>query len=52
MAHVNTAVAMVVEYIISNELYNFRSLTTNTQKRLKRAYGSNFETKVNKALGV
>lgn len=51
MAHVSKAIIMVVEYIVSNELYNFQSLATETQERLKKAYGSNFETQVNKALG-
>lgn len=51
MAHVSKAVFMVVEYIISNELYNFQSLTNETQERLIEAYGSNFEVQVNKALG-
>lgn len=51
MAHVSKAVFMVVEYIISNELYNFQSLASETQERLISAYGSNFEAKVNKELG-
>ena len=51
MAHVSKAVFMVVEYIISNELYNFQSLTSETQERLISAYRSNFEAKVNKELG-
>lgn len=51
MAHVSKAVFMVVEYIVSNELYNFQSLANETQERLIKAYGSNFEVKVNKALG-
>ena len=51
MAHVSKAVFMVVEYIISNELYNFQSLASETKERLINAYGSNFETKVNKELG-
>ena len=45
------AVITVVEYIISNELYNFQSLASETKKRLINAYGSNFETQVNKELG-
>ena len=45
------AVITVVEYIISNELYNFQSLSMETQKRLTTTYGSNFETQVNKELG-
>ena len=51
MAHVSKAVFMVVEYIISNELYNFQSLASETKERLINAYGSNFETQVNKELG-
>ena len=51
MAHVSKAVFMVVEYIITNELYNFQSLANETQERLIQAYGSNFEAKVNKELG-
>ena len=51
MAHVSKAVFMVVEYIISNELYNFQSLASETQERLISAYGSNCEAKVNKELG-
>ena len=47
----NQAVVTVVEYIISNELYNFQSLASETKERLINAYGSNFETKVNKELG-
>lgn len=45
------AVITVVEYIISNELYNFQSLSMETQERLTTTYGSNFETQVNKELG-
>ena len=45
------AVITVVEYIISNELYNFQSLSMETQERLTTAYGSNFKLQVNKALG-
>lgn len=51
MAHINKAVFMVVEYIVSNELYNFQSLSMETQERLTTAYGSNFKLQVNKALG-
>lgn len=51
MAHVNKAVLMVVEYIISNELYDFQSLSMKAQERLTTAYGSNFELQVNKTLG-
>ena len=51
MAHISKAVFMVVEYIISNELYNFQSLASETQERLISAYGFNFEAKVNKELG-
>ena len=47
----NRAVVTVVEYIISNELYNFQSLSMETQERLTTTYGSNFETQVNKELG-
>lgn len=47
----NQAVNTVVEYIISNELYNFQSLSIETQERLTTTYGSNFETQVNKELG-
>ena len=45
------AVNTVVEYIVSNELYNFQSLASETKERLINAYGSNFETQVNKTLG-
>ena len=45
------AVNTVVEYIISNELYDFQSLSMEAQERLTTAYGSNFETQVNKELG-
>ena len=45
------AVITVVEYIVSNELYNFQSLSIETQERLTTTYGSNFETQVNKELG-
>lgn len=45
------AIITVVEYIISNELYNFQSLSMETQERLTTTYGSNFETQVNKELG-
>ena len=45
------AVNTVVEYIVSNELYNFQSLSMETQERLTTAYGSNFELQVNKTLG-
>ena len=51
MAHISKAVFMVVEYIVSNELYNFQSLSMETQERLTTTYGSNFETQVNKELG-
>lgn len=51
MAHINKAVFMVVEYIVSNELYNFQSLSMEAQERLTTAYGSNFELQVNKTLG-
>ena len=51
MAHISKAVFMVVEYIVSNELYNFQSLSMETQERLMTAYGSNFKLQVNKALG-
>ena len=47
----NQAVSTVVEYIVSNELYNFQSLSVEAQERLTTAYGSNFELQVNKTLG-
>ena len=50
MANINTAVAMVVEYIVSCGLYNFKSLAEETQQKLVNAYGKDFETQVNNRL--
>ena len=46
------AVIIVVEYIIENELYNFKSLSDSTQKRLIDHYGPTFEEQVNLSLGL
>ena len=45
------AIITVVKYIIENELYSFKSLSDNAQKRLIDAYGPTFEEQVNKGLG-
>ena len=45
------AVITVIEYIIENELYNFKSLSENAQEKLIDAYGPTFEEQVNKGLG-
>lgn len=47
-----SAVAMVVDYIIQADLYNFKSLSEETQARLLNAYGSDFEQKVDCCLGL
>lgn len=47
MAHINTAVRLVVKHIIQNGLYSFKSLTEDTQEKLINAYGADFEEKVN-----
>ena len=47
----NQAVVKVIEYIIENELYNFKSLSEKAQERLMNAYGANFGEQVNKGLG-
>ena len=50
MANINTAVTMVVEYIVSCGLYNFKSLEEETQQKLTNAYGADFEYQVNEKL--
>ena len=45
------AVITVVEYIIANELYNFQSLSEETQSKLISVYGPNFGQQVNLSLG-
>lgn len=50
MANVSTAVGMVVEYIVSAGLFNFKSLEEGTQRALIGAYGANFEHQVNAQL--
>ena len=50
MANINTAVIMVVDYIVSAGLYNFKSLAEETQQRLINAYGAGFENQVNARL--
>lgn len=50
MAHIDKAVGMVIEYIITNGLYNFQSLAEETQAKLISAYGKGFEKKVNAGL--
>lgn len=51
MADKAQAIVMVVEFIITHELYNFKSLAEKTQERLIGTYGTGFETEVNKCLG-
>ena len=50
MANVSTAVGLVVEYIVTNGLYSFKSLTEDTQRELIKAYGTSFEDQVNAQL--
>ena len=50
MAGVNTAVKLVVEYIVSTGLYSFKSLAEETQEKLISAYGLEFESQVNAQL--
>ena len=45
------AIATVIKYIITNELYSFQSLSEETQKKLVGAYGPSFGKQVNKGLG-
>ena len=52
MVQLNKAVLAVARYIISNELYSFKSLSDKTQERLVKRYGSKFEIDVNKAIGL
>ena len=52
MANVNTAVGIVVDYIIQGGLYNFKSLAEDTQQKLINAYGASFEDKVNSQLAL
>ena len=46
----NQAAIAVTEYIITNELYSFQSLSEETQDKLG-AYGPNFGQQVNINLG-
>lgn len=50
MAHIDTAVKMVIDYIVTNGLYSFQSLAEETQTKLLSAYGASFEGKVNAGL--
>lgn len=50
MANLSTAVGLVVEYIVTNGLYSFKSLAEETQQKLISAYGEKFEEKVNSQL--
>ena len=50
MANVSTAVGLVVEYIVTNGLYSFKSLAEDTQQELIKAYGASFEDQVNAQL--
>lgn len=50
MANINTAVGLVVEYIVSCGLYSFKSLAEETQQKLINAYGVEFENRVNAQL--
>ena len=47
----NQAPIAVTEYIITNELYSFQSLSEETQDKLIGAYGPNFGQQVNINLG-
>lgn len=46
------AVITVINYIIENELYSFKSLSDNAQQRLIEAYGPTFGEQVNRGLGL
>lgn len=50
MASFNTAIDMVVEYIVTGGLYNFKSLTEEVQQKLISIYGTEFEHQVNAQL--
>lgn len=52
MANINIATAMVVNYIVTNELYNFKSLTEETQQKLINVYGVDIEHYVNAQLSL
>ncbi len=52
MAQVDTAVGMVIDYIVSAGLYSFKSLADETQSKLIEAYGEDFENKVNARLAL
>lgn len=52
MANIETAIGMVVDYIISCGLYSFKSLSDDTQKRLKGTYGKDFGKKVDAQLSL
>ena len=49
-ANLNTAVSLVVDFIVSTGLYNFKSLADETQAKLISAYGESFENQVNAQL--
>lgn len=51
MTNKSQAILMVVEFIISHELYNFKSLAEKTQETLIGTYGTGFEVEVNRCLG-
>ena len=50
MANINTAVCMIVDYIVANNLYSFNSLTEETQEKLVNIYGESIERQVNSLL--
>ena len=50
MANVSTAVGLVVEYIVTTGLYNFKSLSEETQQKLIGAYGEDIENHINAQL--
>lgn len=52
MADINTAIGMVVDYIISLGLYSFKSLSDETQNKLEKTYGKDFGKKVNAQLSL
>ena len=50
MANISVAVTMVVDYIVTNNLYSFESLTEETQQKLINAYGKYIGHHVNARL--
>lgn len=50
MASFENAVSMVANYIVSNDLYNFQSLSEDSQQKLISAYGKEIESCVNAQL--